>query len=58
MHAIKNEITSQKNIGDNVITTLNVEVQRAAYEALGVYDGAIQPLGSPVQQNAAGFVCH
>lgn len=38
---IQNEITSQKNIGDNVITTLNVEVQRAAYEALGVYDGAI-----------------
>lgn len=38
---IQNEITSQKNIGDNVITTLDVEVQKAAYEALGVYDGAI-----------------
>lgn len=38
---IQNELTSQKNIGDNVITTLDVEVQKAAYDALGVYDGAI-----------------
>lgn len=38
---IQNEISSQKNIGDNVVTTLNVDVQRAAYEALGAYDGAI-----------------
>jgi peptidoglycan glycosyltransferase len=38
---IQNEITSQKNIGDNVVTTLNVEVQKAAYDALGAYDGAI-----------------
>lgn len=38
---IQNEISSQKNIGDNVVTTLNVEVQKAAYDALGAYDGAI-----------------
>lgn len=38
---IQNEISSQKNIGDNVITTLDVDVQKAAYEALGAYDGAI-----------------
>lgn len=38
---IQNEIASQKNIGDNVITTLNVDVQKAAYDALGAYDGAI-----------------
>ena len=38
---IQNEISSQKNIGDNVVTTLNVNVQQAAYDALGVYDGAV-----------------
>ena len=38
---IQNEISSQKNIGDNVVTTLNVSVQQAAYEALGAYDGAV-----------------
>lgn len=38
---IQNELTSQKNIGDNVITTLDVDVQKEAYAALGVYDGAI-----------------
>lgn len=38
---IQNEISSQKNIGDNIVTTLDLGVQTAAYEALGVYDGAI-----------------
>lgn len=38
---IQNELSSQKNIGDNVVTTLDVDVQRAAYEALGAFDGAI-----------------
>ena len=38
---IQNEISAQKNIGDNVVTSLDVEVQKAAYEALGAYDGAI-----------------
>lgn len=36
-----NEITNQKNIGDNVYTTLNVELQEAAYQALGDQDGAV-----------------
>lgn len=38
---IQNEISSQKNIGDNVVTTLHVNVQQAAYDALGAYDGAV-----------------
>lgn len=38
---ISNEISSEKNIGDNVVTTLNVAVQKEAYLALGAYDGAI-----------------
>ncbi|MCR5654899.1 MAG: penicillin-binding protein 2 [Lachnospiraceae bacterium] len=38
---ISNELSSEKNIGDNVVTTLNVAVQKEAYLALGAYDGAI-----------------
>lgn len=36
-----NEITNKKNIGDNVVTTLDVGLQQAAYNALGNYDGAV-----------------
>lgn len=38
---IQKEISAQKTIGDNVVTSLNVDLQKSAYEALGVYDGAI-----------------
>lgn len=38
---ITKEINSEKNIGDNVITTLDVKLQKAAYDALGIYKGAI-----------------
>lgn len=38
---IQKEISAEKTIGDNVVTTLNVELQKVAYESLGVYDGAI-----------------
>lgn len=38
---IQKEISAEKTIGDNVVTTLNVDLQKVAYEALGVYDGAI-----------------
>lgn len=38
---IKNEMDSAKNYGDNVVTTLDVELQQVAYNALGVYSGAI-----------------
>lgn len=35
------ELSGQKNEGDNVVTTLDVSLQEAAYQALGNYDGAI-----------------
>lgn len=38
---IKNEIGSEKNYGDNVVTTLDVGLQQTAYNALGIYSGAI-----------------
>ena len=38
---IKNEMDSTKNYGDNVVTTLDVDLQQVAYNALGVYSGAI-----------------
>lgn len=36
-----NEVREEKNIGDNVITTLNYELQKTAYESLGDYRGAV-----------------
>lgn len=36
-----NEVQEEKNIGDNVVTTLDFELQKAAYDALGGYDGAV-----------------
>lgn len=36
-----NEVQEEKNIGDNVITTLNFELQKTAYEALGDYRGCV-----------------
>lgn len=38
---IINDISNQKNIGDDVVTTLDFDVQQAAYNALGSYDGAV-----------------
>lgn len=38
---IKNELDSEKSYGDNVVTTLDVGLQQVAYNALGVYSGAI-----------------
>lgn len=38
---ISNEIAEQKNIGDNVITTLDVDMQIACQDAMGIYKGAI-----------------
>lgn len=38
---IQNEISAEKNLGDNVVTTLDVDLQMAAYTALGSYNGAI-----------------
>lgn len=38
---VENGITNEKNIGDNIITTLDVNLQQAAYDALGSYAGAV-----------------
>ena len=40
-----NEVREVKNVGDRVITTLNFELQSAAYEALGDYRGAVVAIG-------------
>ncbi len=41
---VANELREEKNIGDNVYTTLNVSLQAAAYEALGSHSGAVVAL--------------
>lgn len=38
---LQHTISDEKNIGDNVVTTLDLKLQQAADEALGVYRGAI-----------------
>lgn len=38
---LQNTISEQKNIGDNIITTLDVNLQKTASDALGVYKGAV-----------------
>ncbi len=41
LEQLKNDLSDQKNIGDNVITTLNTNLQQVAYDALGDYNGAV-----------------
>lgn len=36
-----NDLQGEKNIGDNVITTLNYDLQKTAYDALGSHRGAV-----------------
>ena len=38
---IANDIQGKKNQGDRVVTTLDYNLQKAAYDALGNYDGAV-----------------
>lgn len=38
---VENSTAGRKNPGNNVITTLNMDVQKAAYDAMGIYEGAI-----------------
>lgn len=38
---VSNELMDRKNPGDDVITTLDVELQKVASDALGVYKGSI-----------------
>ncbi len=40
LEQLVNTVKEEKNIGDNIITTLNTELQKAAYDALGSYNGA------------------
>lgn len=39
--AVLKELKGEKNIGDDVVTTLDVELQKMAYSALGGYKGAV-----------------
>ena len=41
MEQLMCEMSGEKKIGDNVITTVRYDLQKAAYEALGDYDGAV-----------------
>lgn len=41
LEKLMKEFREEKNIGDNVITTLDLSVQQAAYDALGKYKGAV-----------------
>lgn len=41
LERIINEFREQKNIGDNVVTTLDTKLQKIAYDALGNYHGAV-----------------
>lgn len=38
---VVNDMSGEKNPGDDVYTTLDVELQEVAYKSLGVYEGAI-----------------
>ena len=35
------EVKEEKNMGDTIITTLDYDLQKTAYDALGSYDGAV-----------------
>jgi peptidoglycan glycosyltransferase len=48
---IKNDMSGEKSIGDNVVTTLDSKLQKAAYDALGNYRGAVV-----VMESATGKV--
>lgn len=41
LEQIANDFKDKKDIGDNVITTLDNEIQELAYEGLGSYEGAV-----------------
>ena len=38
---LKNEFSETKNMGDTVVTTLDADLQQAAYQALGENKGAV-----------------
>lgn len=40
LNRLANEVIDKKNPGDDVVTTLDVSLQQACYQAMGSYDGA------------------
>lgn len=38
---VLNQLSGEKNVGDNIVTTLNVKLQKIAYDALGSHRGAV-----------------
>ena len=44
LERLVNEITGQKNQGDDLVTTLNYNLQETAYDGMGNYDGAVVAL--------------
>ena len=38
---VQKELRDEKNMGDTVVTTLDLELQQTAYDALGGYNGAV-----------------
>ena len=38
---IFNELSEKKNVGDNIVTTLDVKLQKVAYDALGNHKGSV-----------------
>ena len=41
LERVVKEIREEKNIGDNIVTTLDTKLQKKAYDALGNYKGAV-----------------
>ena len=44
LERVVNELKGEKNEGDDMVTTLNYTLQKAAYEGMGKYDGAVVAL--------------
>ncbi len=41
LEQISNNLKEEKNLGNNVVTTLDYDIQKVAYDALGNYQGAV-----------------
>ena len=55
---LKNEFQDKKNMGNTVVTTLDADLQEAAYQALGDKKGAVvamEPKTDPCHGIQAGF---
>ena len=52
LEKLRNEFRDEKNMGDNVITTLNSHMQQIAYDALGDNRGAVIALEPDTGESA------